>query len=78
MASRLCSENLLLATPLDLSESIVKERLMAREDGAKLELVGCVQLGSLLLKVKGMAGASKSCMLRDQLLAQGIFCLKET
>ena len=51
MASRLGGEKLLLATLRNLGKGVVKERLIAREDGTQLKLVTGVKLGPLLHKV---------------------------
>ena len=48
VASRLGGESLLLTTRSNLSHGVGNERLVAREDGATLELVGRVELGPLL------------------------------
>ena len=48
VASRLGGESLLLTTRSNLSQSVGNEGLVAREDGATLELVGSVKLGPLL------------------------------
>ena len=54
MVNSLSSRSLLLATQLNLGKGVVKEGLMAREDGAKLELVTGVELGSLLAQLECM------------------------
>ena len=54
MVNRLSCRSLLLATQLNLGKGVVKEGLMAREDGAKLELVTGVELGSLLAQLECM------------------------
>ena len=48
VASRLGGESLLLTTRSNLSQGVGNEGLVAREDGATLELVGRVELGPLL------------------------------
>ena len=63
MASRLCGESLLLATLSNLSLGVGNEGLVAREDGAQLELVACVQLGTLLAKFECMLGAFQGSLL---------------
>ena len=69
MENRLSSSSLLVATQLNLGKGVVKEGLMRGKDGAKSELVSCVQLGPLAAKVKSMIGSSKGCLLRDELAA---------
>ena len=54
MVNRVSSRSLHLATQLNLGKGVVKEGLMAREDGAKLELVTGVELGSLLAQLECM------------------------
>ena len=48
VASRLGGESLLSTTRNNLSHGVGDEGLIAREDGATLELVGSVKLGPLL------------------------------
>ena len=48
VASRLGGESLLSTTHSNLSHGVGDEGLIAREDGATLELVGRVKLGPLL------------------------------
>ena len=67
MVNRLSSSSLLVATQLNLGKGVVKEGLMRGKDGAKSELVSCVQLGPLMAKLKCMLSSSKGCMLRYQL-----------
>ena len=59
MASILGGEKRLLATPRNLGKGVVEEGLIAREDWTQLELVTCVELGPLLLKVEGMLCTTK-------------------
>ena len=54
MVNRLSSSSLLVATQLNLGKGVVKEGLMRGKDGAKSELVSCVQLGPLAAKLKSM------------------------
>ena len=77
VASRLCGERLLLATLSNLSLGVGNEGLVAREDGAKLELVACVQLRTLLAKLECMLRAFQGSLLGEDLAAQGIFFFKE-
>ena len=69
MVNRVSSRSLLLATQLNLGKGVVKEGLMRGEDGAKSELMRCVQLGPTVAKLKSMMGSSKGCLLRDDLAA---------
>ena len=69
MVNRLSSSSLLVATQLNLGKGVVKEGLMRGEDGAKSELMRCVQLGPAVAKLKSMMGSSKGCLLRDDLAA---------
>ena len=57
MASRLCGERLLLATLSNLSLGVGNEGLVAREDGAQLELMASVEFCALLAKLECMLRA---------------------
>ena len=57
VASRLCGESLFLTTLSNLSLGVGNEGLVAREDGAKLELMASVEFCALLAKLKCMLGA---------------------
>ena len=63
VASRLFGESMLLTTLRDFGLGVGNEGLVAREDGAKLELVACVQLGTLLAKFECMLGAFQGSLL---------------
>ena len=77
VASRLCGERLLLATLSNLSLGVGNEGLVAREDGAKLELVASEQPGPLLAKLECMLAACEGSLLRDDLAAQSVFFFKK-
>ena len=77
MASRLFDESLLLTTLSDFGFGVGNEGLVAREDGAKLELVACVQPGPLLAKLESMLRAGQGSLLGEELVAQGIFLFKK-
>ena len=77
MASRLFGESMLLTTLRDFGLGVGNEGLVAREDGAKLELVASEQPGPLLAKLECMLAACEGSLLRDDLAAQSVFFFKK-
>ena len=73
MASRFSIRSLLAAAQLNLGNGVVNEGLIGGEDRAQLELVCSAKLGALLAKPQCMLTSRQSCVLRDELAAQGVF-----
>ena len=57
MASRLFGESMLLTTLRDFGLGVGNEGLVAREDGAQLELMASVEFCALLAKLECMLRA---------------------